>query len=316
MPFWILFPVLLLCGERISDIVQLTFPGMGFSRAGEPYFSPDGLTVAFQATLFGEESYQIYVMGLAELIPRRISTGSGTCTCAYFRPDGKKIIFASSHSAPEAASLSPSSVTNGRYKWHFTPYMNIYESNSDGSEMRPLTRGAAYSAECSYAPDGTKIVFASNRDGNMHIYVMDGDGGHVRRLTRKEGVYHGGPFFSPDGTKIVFRADYDAPDRLQLYIMDADGSNLEKLFDDPYINWAPTWHPRGNHIIYTTSRHGHDRYELYLLDLCTRQQYRVTDSPGFDGLASFSRDGTKLVWTSKRSSGASHIYLATIEVPP
>ncbi|HXF28659.1 MAG TPA: hypothetical protein VN457_02315, partial [Chlamydiales bacterium] len=79
----------------LQNIQQVTFSSMGFEKAGESYFSPDSKSIIFQAVPEGQKHYQIYVMNLSEKIPRMVSTGSGACTCAYFRPDGKKIIFAS-----------------------------------------------------------------------------------------------------------------------------------------------------------------------------------------------------------------------------
>ena len=88
----------------LSNIQQVTFPDMGFERAGEAYFSPDSQTIAFQAVPHGKSHYQIYVMNLDERAPYMVSTGLGACTCAYFHPNGEKMIFASSHSDPALAS--------------------------------------------------------------------------------------------------------------------------------------------------------------------------------------------------------------------
>src|SRR5690242_2536772 len=87
--------------QFLSHIEQLTFPSMGFEKAGEAYFSPDGSTIIFQAVPKGKKQFQIFTMDLKDKIPLMVSTGKGACTCAYFRPDGKKIIFASSHEGPE-----------------------------------------------------------------------------------------------------------------------------------------------------------------------------------------------------------------------
>src|SRR5438445_6340222 len=84
----------------LKNVTQLTFPSMGFEKAGEAYFSPDGKSIVFQAVPTGQEQYQIYLMDLQTKRARMVSPGKGACTCAYFRPDGKKIIFASSHSDP------------------------------------------------------------------------------------------------------------------------------------------------------------------------------------------------------------------------
>src|SRR5436853_597198 len=86
--------------EHLQNIRQVTFSSMGFEKAGEAYFSFDDREIIFQAVPKGNEHYQIYRLNLEEGVPRLVSTGRGACTCAYFRPDGKKIIFASSHEDP------------------------------------------------------------------------------------------------------------------------------------------------------------------------------------------------------------------------
>lgn len=299
--------------KYLSNIRQLTFPSMGFARAGEAYFSPDGNTIAFQAVPTGKKQFQIFLMDLQNPVPRMVSTGKGACTCAYFRPDGQKIIFASSHECPEESRDQQSS--GGRYAWDLTPYMNIYEANLDGSDLKPLTAGAAYHAECAYSSDGSRIVYASNEDGNMNLYVMDADGSNVRQLTHTTGSYNGGPFFSPDGQRIIFRADRERPRYLQLFAINSDGTNEQQLTANQAVNWAPYWHPNGDVVAYTTSIHGHAHYEIYLLNIATNRQCRLTHSPSFDGLPAFSPDGSHLLWTSNRGDQTSQIFIADFAMP-
>lgn len=308
--------------ECLQNIQQLTFPSMGFEKAGESYFSPDGKTIIFQAVLKGEEHYQIFTMNLEEGIPRMVSTGKGACTCAFFRPDGKKIIFASSHEDPALFNDQYHQSTpgykreGGQYSWEFTPYMNIYEANPDGSELKALTTGPAYHAECAYSADGKKIVYASNEDGSMNLYTMNADGTGVYQVTRNVGSYNGGSFFSPDGTQIIFRADYDKPHYLQIYTIDTDGENLQQLTANGAVNWAPYWHPSGKYLAYTTSLHGHAHYEIYLMGIGTGAQHRLTHNASFDGLPVFSRDGQRLMWTSKRGlDNTSQIFIADFSLP-
>lgn len=303
----------------LHNITQLTFPSMGFEKAGEAYFSPDSQTIIFQAVPKGQEHYQIYTLSLKDQQPMMVSTSKGACTCAYFKPDGQKIIFASSHEDPhlEAQEPSPSQKTQtGNYKWDLTPYMNIYEANPDGTCLTPLTRGSAYHAECAYSPDGSRIVYASNQDGSMNIYTMKADGSDHQQVTQTTSCYNGGPFFSPDGNHIIFRADRDKPDYLQIYVIQTDGTNERQLTFNSAVNWAPYWHPNGKVIAFTTSLHGHRHYEIYLLNIENGVHYRLTHSSSFDGLPVFNREGNKMLWTSKRGADqTSQVFIADFALP-
>lgn len=292
----------------LSNIKQLTFPEIGFERAGEAYFSPDGSMISFQGVPTGEEDYQIFTMNLESGKIVKISGDAGACTCSFFSPDGQKIIY--------AASPYKTVKSSDRYKWDLTPYMNIYEANCDGSDPKALTHDSAYHAECAYSPDGSHIVYASNEDGSMNIYVMKNDGTDVRQITHTTDCYNGGPFFSPDGSKIIFRADRDKPHYLQIYSIDIDGSNLVQLTDNGAVNWAPFWHPSGKSIAYTSSVNGHHEYQIFFLNLETNRRIQVTDESKFNGLPTFNHDGSKMLWTSKRGSDqTSQVFIADLNIP-
>lgn len=310
-------------GAALKNIQQVTFPSMGFEKCGEAYFSPDSSQIVFQAVPSGQSQYQIYIMSLQEAVPRMISTGFGACTCAYFRPDSQKVIFASSHEDPQLGKPQELKTPgyqreSGSYVWEFTPYMNVYEANLDGSELTALTTGPDYHAECAYSSDGARIVFASNATGSMNIYTMNSDGTDVRQVTHtNDHCYNGGPFFSPDGKKIIFRADREKAHYLDIYCCDDDGANERKLTSNGAVNWAPYWHPNGKVIAFTTSLHGHMHYEIYLQNIDTAVQYRLTHNATFDGLSVFSNDGKKIMWTSKRGADKScQLFMADFVMPP
>ncbi len=318
--------------RHLSNIRQVTF---GFARAGEGYFSPDGKQIVFQATphlppaVFhtpkaNEDGYQIYVADLTENAPaRRISTGKGTCTCAYFSPDGKHILFSSTHLDPDVDAIEPPKgpaySRSARYNWDFHEHMDIFRVDADGQNLVRLTDAPGYDAEASYSPDGKQIVLTSFRDpdGDGEIYVMDADGKNPRRITHAKG-YDGGPFFSPDGKRIIYRSDRKGNDLLQLFVNDTEGTAERALTDNEFLNWGPYWHPDSKHVIYATSRHGHQNYELYLMDVDSGQEERITFAEGFDGLPVFSPDGKKLMWTSSGRSAdrKSQLFIADFSLEP
>ncbi|MGB0714375.1 MAG: TolB family protein [Phycisphaerae bacterium] len=301
----------------LSNIKQITFESMGFIEAGEGYFSPDGKTIIFQATPKGASAYQIYTMKLGTTTPKMVSTGEGACTCAYFHPNGKKIIFASSHLDPNLGKPKVEEKSDG-YSWDFNKYMDIFEANPDGTGLRRLTYDNGYDAEGTYSTDGKHIVFTSERDGDLEIYVMDADGSNQKRITNGKG-YDGGPFFSPDKKSILYRGDRrnDGEMNLQIRIVDADGKNDRALTDNPIFNWCPSWHPSGKALIFTQADHGgRPNYDLFMMTPDGQNLTRITFEQEFDGLPVFSPDGKKLMWTSKRGGiSDSQLFIADFTLP-
>lgn len=295
----------------LAGLRQVTSEG----KSGEGYFAPDGSAVIFQSIRGVHPFYQIYTKGCSQPFEpdgpeTMVSTGRGRTTCAFFHPDGRRIIYASSHLDPnldeqlrqERARLEKSRrdpKARRSYSWAFDPHMDIFEADVDGANLRRLSDAAGYDAEGAYSPDGNRVVFCSFRNGNGDLYIMDRDGGNLCQLTDSPG-YDGGPFFSPDGKRVIFRGEVRRRKYLQLFVVNADGTEERQLTDNDFVNWGPYWHPGGKHVIYATSRHGHRNYELYLLKIDTGRQERVTHSPGADILPVFSPDGRKLMWTSKR----------------
>jgi TolB protein len=299
----------------LSNAKQVTHD---FVRAGEGYFSPDGKKIIFQAEEKGTGNpfYQIFVQDLETGNFRRISPGFGKTTCAYFQPDGKKVIFASTHEDPDARKHHEAEYRQRaedekkgirrRYVWDFDPHMKIYEANPDGTDLKCLTPEAkVYTAEGSYSPDGTKIVYSAGNAGDVQLYIMNADGSGKRQLTNAPNCYNGGPFFSPDGKQVIFRADRKEKDRLQLYVINADGTGERALTDnDQWVYWAPYWYTDGKHIVYTAADHSdpmtRPNYDLYWMNVETGKTTRLTFAPGADVLPVFSPDGKKLMWTSNR----------------
>lgn len=288
----------------LANVRQLTDNG----KNGEGYFTPDGRSIIFQSIRGEHPFYQIFTKQLPDGQEKMVSTGHGRTTCSYFHPNGKKILYASSHLDPnreeevvkELKRLAEQ-LRSGRrsYLWFFDPQMEIFEANLDGSNLKRLTNASGYDAEGSYSADASRIVFCSFRNGNGDIYTMNADGTDVKQITNSPG-YDGGPFFSPDAKRIIFRGEARKRKYLQIFVINADGTGEKQLTDDGFLNWGPYWHPSGKYVIYSTSAHGHRNYELYLLDLESGKKTRVTHTAGADVLPVFSPDGKKLMWTTTR----------------
>ncbi len=312
-------------GKHVAHLRQVTF---GLPRAGEGYFSPDGVTIGYQAYPVGYPFYQIYVQRLDERVPQRISPGRGRTTCAYFSPNAERILFASAHTNPDMeaneANARALAAAGGsrRYEWDFDPSMDLYTVKSDGTDLQKLTDADGYDAEGSYSHDGKQIIFTSTRDGDPDLYIMDVDGSNVRQLTNVDG-YDGGPFFSPDDRWIIFRSDRDEEHMLQLFAVSTDGEHGVQLTKDlTTVNWAPYFHPSGEYIIWARADYSRGpkfaNFDLYTMDLnlgettvTGGEMTRITFDEKADVLPVFSPDGKKLLWTSTRSEdGTSQLWIA------
>ncbi len=301
---------------------------LGLPRAGEGYFSPKGDWIVYQAYPIGYPFYQIYVQKLDEKTPRLLSTGRGRTTCAYFSPDGTKILFASSHTDPQIdqtelkAREEAAKGGRRRYMWDFDPHMDIYEINFDGTGLKRLTDSPGYDAEGSYSSDGKQIVFTSSRDRDPDLYIMDADGSNVRRLTNHPG-YDGGPFFSPDNQWVIFRSDRQKEHMLQLFAISVDGKTEVQLTNNlDQVNWCPYFHPSGKYIVWASADYSkgpaNAPFHLFTMEIDRSGGSfkggaitQVTSSTAQDVLPVFSPDGKSLMWTSTRTpDGSSQLWIA------
>ena len=156
--------------KHLRNIRQLTFGG----ENAEAYFSGDGKKLLFQSTRDGRECDQIYEMNIDGSGTRMLSTGKGRTTCSYIFPNGRRILYSSTHEA--SPDCPPKPDYSKGYVWAVYPGFDIYTAAPNGSDLKPLTRTPGYDAEATISPNGKKIVFTSLRDGDLDIYTMDLDG--------------------------------------------------------------------------------------------------------------------------------------------
>lgn len=311
--------------SRFTAIRQLTAGGQN----AEAYFSRDGQWITFQSAQLEYPCDQQYVMRVDGSGLRRVSDGRGKTTCGWFFPDGRRLFFASTTAHQDRCPPKPD--PSAGYVWPLDPY-DIYAVDRDGTNTKRLTHYDVYTAEGVLSPDGRRIVFTSLESGDLEIYSMNVDGTDVRRLTHTVG-YDGGPWWSPDGKKIVYRANHPTdsagiaqyrsllaqnlvrPARVELFIMNADGSDQRQITRLGGANFGPSWTPDGSRIIFSSNyRDPHSgNFDLYMIHESGAGLEQITTDPGFDGFPMFSPDGRKLIWASSRRatrSGEANVFLA------
>lgn len=309
---------------HFGELTMLTDGG----ENAEAYFSFDGDRLTMQTTDNPQGCDQIFVMDLDGSGRKMVSTGKGRTTCAYFLPGDERVVYSSTHHHDEDCPPPPD-MSRG-YVWSLYPTYDIFAADLDGSNLEQLTDEWRYDAEATVSPQGDKIVFTSLRSGDLEIYTMDLDGSNVRQLTDELG-YDGGPFFSPDGSKIVYRAHYPEteeeiadyqglleqdmirPSKLEVYVMDADGSNKRQVTDLGAASFAPFFHPSGEKIIFSTNHPNKGReFDLFLVNVDGTGLEQVTHSGGFDGFPMWAPDGETFVFASNRHNsrpGETNVFL-------
>ena len=242
-------------------------------------------------------NWEIYVMDNDGENPRRLTNNPNKDVNPSWSPDGKRIVFRSNRDRH---------FINGILTYE------IYVMNADGQNQQNLTNNPGNDLSPSWSPDGKRIAFASFRrdeDGNLphfDIYVMGIDGQNQQRLTNNpnDDQY---PSWSPDGKRIVFasqreehfRGDFGITG--EIYVMDDDGGNQQRLTNNRKNDWEPSWSPDGERIAFASDRKGDlENFEIYVMDADGGNQQRLTNNRSDDNSPSWSPDGERIAFSSRR----------------
>jgi serine/threonine-protein kinase len=180
----------------------------------------------------------------------------------------------------------------------------IYVMRVDGSGQRRLTFHDAVDNAPAWSADGRRIAFVSRRDGDSEIYVMNGDGTGLRRLTNltPSGLGATQPAWSPDGRRIAFRSRW----RMDIYVIDVDGSGLTNLTRHPAVDAAPAWSPDGRRLAFVSERDGEPA--IYVMDADGGNVTRLIPNPASLQYLAWSPDGRRIAFNSDRD-GDREIYI-------
>jgi Tol biopolymer transport system component len=198
--------------------------------------------------------YQIQLMDMLTGDVATVSPGYGKTTCAWIHPSGQRVIYASTHEDPEARAKMQAELEfrasgqERRYSWDYDEHFEIYTQDLATAHRTNLTNALGYDAEGSYSPDGTRIAFSSNRRA------------------------YSGEMSAADAE--IF--EDDKSHMMDIFIMDADGSNLRQLTDSPGYDGGPFFSPDGSMITWRRFSVDGSIAEIFTMDLATGVEHQLT----------------------------------------
>lgn len=261
-------------GEEMRDVRKNIIEGERLTDEGYlniyPAWSPDGEKIAYLSNRGND--YHIMDLYIISVDDKEVKPIAGEINSSIsWSPDGKKILYSKENSP-------------NKYGSHFN---DVYVYDVDNKKEERLTHGLR-AKDPAWSPDGGKIVFVTNGDGNNNIGVMNVDGSNVRYLTDKQdGTQFYNPRWSSDGEEIVF--SISKGERRDIGIIRSDGSNFRYLVASEGDDRDPCWTPDGEKIVFSSDRNG--IYNLYSLSLANREAMQVTNVMGGAFTPSVSPDG-------------------------
>jgi Tol biopolymer transport system component len=235
----------------------------------------------------------VWVMDLPGGTLHRLTTDPAADFSPTWSPDGKHIAFRSDRQGND----------------------EVFVMNADGTGQRDLTRNPASDYSPAWSPDGRTIAFATDREDHTgnDVWLMDADGGNPRPLIEQRGIDEY-PTWSPDGSQVAFACTLgkilaSQVGDFEVCVVNADGTGLVRITDDPGISHAAGWTPDGSEIVFMSNRDQNPGDvspcgDIYQIRPDGSDLRRITDGSQMYCLASVSSDGHIFFSSDRRNPGA------------
>lgn len=262
--------------QFIQNSRQITFDG---KRAGEGYFSADANLMVFQSERRNDNPfYQMYLLDFETGDQENISPGHGKTTCGWIHPNNDLVLFASTQNDPEAKAKQKAELEfretgkERRYSWDYDENYELFSFSRQRKSYTQLTNTRGYDAEASYSPDGNLIAFASNRNG------------YNRKLNDREKKMFG----------------VDPAYMMEIFIMNADGSNPRQLTDTPGYDGGPFFSPDGKSICWRRFSENGLRAEIMTMNIDGSNQRQITNMKAMSWAPFYHPSGEYLIFTTNK----------------
>jgi Tol biopolymer transport system component len=260
------------------------------SRRLYPSWSPDGTRIVFVAFRGYENAIGTANgdgTGRMELIGPLGEAETANTSYLYRRyptwsPDGMQVAYSTSGPVAVQDDIGPNDI-----------YISPIDRAEQGA-VRNLTNHPAEDFHPRWSPDGSRIAFASNRDGDFDIYTIRVDGTALRQLTDDPASDSHPGSWSPDGQQVAFVSDRDG--NPEIYVVNADGTGATRLTSDPATDSHPAFSPDGTRIAFHSNRDGND--EIYVMNADGSGQTRLTNRAADDFDPSWSPDGQRIAFAT------------------
>lgn len=224
-------------------------------RVGEAYYRADMKWMVYQAEVSESNPfYQIYLKNLVNGKVQQVSPGDGKTTCAWVHPSQEKVLFSSTHEDLDAKAKMLAEIERRQsgekqsYAWDYDEFYDIYETDFMGGKIKNLTNTLGYDAEASWSPDGKFIAFASNRRA------------YTEKLSDEEAA--------------LFKKDPSA--LIDIYIMNADGSDVKRLTHTNVYDGGPFFSPDGKRIVWRRFSSNGREAEIFTMNIDGSDQKQIT----------------------------------------